>query len=209
MARFNLNKGDRFKLKKSEGLDKIQVNLSWKSGADLDACAFLVGKDGVIEEDADFVFYNSENRSEPFSREKFGNKKRWRSETVPMSADGSVKGAVDDPGDSDDEGDDAGEEMHVELNKVNAKIQEILFCVTIYHGDESGTTFGKVRDPYISVVNEDTDDELCRYNLKENFAKETAVVAGSLVCDEDGDWSFKAIGKGYEGGMQTLIDLYA
>ena len=209
MARKKKKKGDRFKLKKSEGLNKIQVNLSWKSGADLDACAFLVGKDGVIDDDADFVFYGSEYRSEPFSREKFVNKTKWKEQTVPMSADGSVKGAVDDPGVGDDDGEDAGEEMHVVLNKVNAKIQEILFCVTIYHGDESGTTFGKVRDPYIAIVNEETDIELCRYNLKENFANETAVVAGSLVCDEDGDWSFNAIGKGYEGGMQTLIDLYA
>jgi len=217
MARFDLNKGERFQLKKSEGLSKIQINLGWKSGADLDACAFLLGADGVIVEDADFVYYNSENRCnpetqsiEPFDRAKFGNKKNWRSETIPVSKDGSVVGSADDLGDGDDDGaEDAGEEMHVILDKVSPKITEIVFCVTIYHGDENGTTFGKVRDPFISVVNEDDDEELCRYNLKENFANETAVVAGSLICDEEGEWSFEAVGKGYEGGMQTLIDIYA
>lgn len=217
MARFDLNKGERFQLKKSEGLSKIQINLGWKSGADLDACAFLLGKDGVILDDADFVYYNSENRCnpktliiEPFDRAKFGNKKNWRSETVPFSKDGSVIGSADDLGDGDeDEGEDAGEEMHVNLDKVNPKITEIVFCVTIYHGDEESKTFGKVREPFISIVNEDNDEELCRYNLKENFANETAVVAGSLICDEEGEWSFEAQGKGYEGGMQTLIDIYA
>jgi stress response protein SCP2 len=208
MARFNLNKGERFKLDKSAGLSNLSVILGWKSGADLDASAFLLGEDGVILEDGDFVFYNSDNRSETFDRQKFGNKRKWREETVPVSIDGSVVGSADDLGD-DDEGEDANEEMHVDLSKVSSKITEIVFCVTIYHGDEDGTTFGNVRDPYISIVNDEDGEELCRYALNEKFKTETAVVAGSLVCNEEGEWSFVAQGKGYEGGMQTLIDIYA
>lgn len=208
MARFNLNKGERFKLDKSAGLNNLSVILGWKSGADLDASAFLLGEDGVILADGDFVFYNSDNRSEAFDRQKFGNKRKWREETVPVSMDGSVVGSADDLGD-DDEGEDANEEMHVDLSKVNSKITEIVFCVTIYHGDEEGTTFGNVRDPYISIVNDEDGEELCRYALNERFKTETAVVAGSLLCNEEGEWSFEAQGKGYEGGMQTLIDIYA
>lgn len=208
MARFNLNKGERFKLDKSAGLNNLSVILGWKSGADLDASAFLLGEDGVILEDGDFVFYNSDNRSEAFDRQKFGNKRKWREETVPVSMDGSVVGSADDLGD-DEEGDDANEEMHVDLSKVSSKITEIVFCVTIYHGDEDGTTFGNVRDPYISIVNDEDGEELCRYALNEKFKTETAVVAGSLICNEEGEWAFEAQGKGYEGGMQTLIDIYA
>ena len=106
MARFNLNKGERFKLDKSAGLNNLSVILGWKSGADLDASAFLLGEDGVILDDGDFVFYNSDNRSESFDRQKFGNKRKWREETVPVSVDGSVVGSADDLGD-DDEGEDA------------------------------------------------------------------------------------------------------
>ena len=40
MGRFDLSKGDRFDLKKSEGLSKLEVVLGWASGADLDASAF-------------------------------------------------------------------------------------------------------------------------------------------------------------------------
>ncbi len=109
----------------------------------------------------------------------------------------------------EEEGEDAGETMHVDLSKVNPKITEIVFIVTIYYGDEGGTTFGKVREPFISITNKETGDELCRFDLKDKFSSETAVVAGSLICDENGDWSFEAQGKGYEGGMQTLIDIYA
>lgn len=45
--------------------------------------------------------------------------------------------------------------------------------------------------------------------MKENFSSETAVEAGKLVCNEDGEWEFEAVGQGYTGGMQTLIDMYA
>jgi stress response protein SCP2 len=208
MGRFNLNKGQTFNLSKESGLSKIRVELGWKSGADLDACAFLLGSDGTIQNNADFVFYNSENREQPFDRQKFLNKKNWRAKTRPMSADGSVLGSLDDLGD-EDEGEDASEEMSVDLNKVDPSVTEIVVCVTIYNGDTQGITFGSVRNPYISIINEENNEELCRYNLNENFSQETAVVAGSLLCDENGDWNFQATGQGYMGGMQGLIDIYA
>ena len=43
MARnFDLKKGEKFSLGKSDELSTIQVDLNWKSGADLDASAFLL-----------------------------------------------------------------------------------------------------------------------------------------------------------------------
>lgn len=215
MANFNLSKGEKFKLPKNEELSTIQVNLNWKSGADLDASAFLLNEDGVIAENADFVFYNSNNRCdpdtwepEPYDLVKFGSRRCWREKTIPFSFDGSVIGSWDDLGDGDDDGgDDDGEEMHVRLSKTRPEIREIVFCVTIY--DENGkTTFKNVRDPQIVITNEETGEELCAYNLKEHFSSETAVVAGALVLNEDGDWEFEAIGKGYDGGLQTLVDMY-
>ena len=61
----------------------------------------------------------------------------------------------------------------------------------------------------VTTTNEETGEELCRYDLKENFSSETAVEAGKLVCNEVGEWEFEAVGQGYTGGMQTLIDMYA
>ncbi|MBD5239142.1 MAG: TerD family protein [Bacteroidales bacterium] len=200
MARnFDLKKGERFSLDK-EGLSKIQVDLKWDSDADLDASAFLLGEDGVILDDADFVYYKSNNRSEEYDRKQFGSKANWRENTIPVSFDRSVLGSADDLG-----GEDAGETMHVELDKVRPEITEIVFCVTIY-GDES---FKDVKDPQIVIIDEDSDEVLCKYDLKEHFSSETAVVAGSLVLNEDGEWEFEAIGKGYDGGLQTLVDMYA
>lgn len=61
MGRFNLTKlssGERFIIDKTLGLNNIRVELTWQNG-DLDAQAWLLNADGLIVNDAAFVFYNS------------------------------------------------------------------------------------------------------------------------------------------------------
>ena len=200
MSRFNLSKGERFSFAKDEGLNKLTVTLGWEGENDLDASTFLVGEDGVIEDEANFVYYNSAKRSEEFDRSKFGNKNAWKKQTRPMSADGSVLGAIDER--------DGGstEKVSVNLSKVAPNVCEIVFCASVFN---EGITFGDVESPYISIVNDENGEELCRYTLNEQFSGETALVAGSLSVNEDGDWEFKAEGRGILGGLQALVELYA
>lgn len=200
MGRFNLSKGERFKIAKSEGLSKIKVVLNWNSDADLDASTFLCGDEGVILDDAGFVFYNSENREQPFDRAVFGNKRKWMAETRPMSSDGAVLGSLDDRNGG------SGEQIDVDLDKVDPNVCEIVFVVSIH---DEGMTFGDVKDAFISVVNAVNDEELCRYELNEAFTEETALSVAKLVVNEDGDWEFEAVGVGHVGGLETLIDIYA
>ena len=200
MSRFNLSKGERFSFAKDEGLNNLTVTLGWEGENDLDASTFLVGEDGVIEDDANFVYYNSVKRSEDFDRAKFGNKNAWKAQTRPMSADGSVLGAIDER----DGG--SAERVSVNLSKVAPEVCEIVFCASVF---DEGISFGEVESPYISIVNDDNGEELCRYTLNEQFSGETALVAGSLSVNEDGDWEFKAEGRGILGGLQALVELYA
>ena len=200
MGRFNLSKGERFKIAKSEGLSKIKVVLDWNSDADLDASTFLCGDEGVILDDAGFVFYNSENREQPFDRAVFGNKRKWMAETRPMSSDGAVLGSLDDRNGG------SGEQIDVDLDKVDPNVCEIVFVVSIH---DEGMTFGDVKDAFISVVNAVNDEELCRYELNEAFTEETALSVATLVVNEDGDWEFEAVGVGHVGSLETLIDIYA
>ncbi len=209
MGKFDLNKGDRFKLDKSSGLSKIQVELGWKGGVDLDASTFLLGEDGVILRDEDFVYFKSENRSKPFDRNEYGNKKKWREETRPMSFDGAVLGSIDETGDDADESDASNETIDVDLDSVDGKITEIVFLVTIYNREEeTGITFKEVIDPYIKIIDADNGSDILQYKLSENFASETGVVVGKLNCNIDGEWEFEAIGKGYDGGLQTFVDMF-
>lgn len=200
MGRFNLSKGERFKIAKSDGLSKIKVVLDWNSDADLDASTFLCGDEGVILDDAGFVFYNSENREKPFDRAVYGNKRRWMAETRPMSSDGAVLGSLDD------RDGDSGEQIDVNLDKVDPNVCEIVFVVSIH---DEGKTFGDVKGAFISVINAENEEELCRYELAEAFTKETALSVAKLVVNEDGDWEFVAVGVGHVGGLETLIDIYA
>lgn len=200
MGRFNLSKGERFKIAKSDGLSKIKVVLDWDSDADLDASTFLCGDEGVILDDAGFVFYNSENREKPFDRAAYGNKRKWMAETRPMSSDGAVLGSLDD------RDGDSGEQIDVNLDKVDPNVCEIVFVVSIH---DEGKTFGDVKGAFISVINAENDEELCRYELAEAFTKETALSVAKLVVNEDGDWEFEAVGVGHVGGLETLIDIYA
>lgn len=201
MSRFDLSKGQRFSFAKDQGLNNLTVTLGWGEGADLDASTFLVGEDGIIEDDANFVYYNSAKRSEDFDRAKFGNKNAWRAQTRPMSADGSVLGAIDER-----DGGGNAEKVSVDLSKVAPAVSEIVFCASVF---DEGKTFGDVANPYISITNDDNGEELCRYTLDEQFSGETALVAGSLSVNAEGDWEFKAEGRGLLGGLQALVELYA
>ena len=225
MASVQIEKGERFLLNKSEDIERVMINLNGKLEADIDMSAFLVGEDGLIQHDADFVFYNSDSRVDPITREYkpynkvlHGNKRTWRNQTMPISADGSVILSIDNLGYDEKENlgnskekdfCDYSEEMHIDLIKVSPNIKEIIFCATIYHGDEVGKTFGDVSDFSIILLNEENDKELCRYNVEKCFSTETAVEAAKLLRNEDDEWEFEAVGKGHHGGMQTLIDIYA
>lgn len=220
MPRFELRKGGRFTLDKDSGLTKIRAMLTWESDLDLDAEAFLLGEDGVIMEDEDFVYYNSKKRAlpyqegedevafidnvteEPFDLKKYGSKNNWKNKTVPLSFEEAVVGSWDDPGQ-----DDAGETIRVNLEKVRPQVRQIVFTVTIHQG--GGNTFKDVKNPRIVILNMEDGEELCSYSLNEEFQNEDAVVVGTLTLNDEGEWEFEAIGNGYEGGLQALVDLYA
>lgn len=225
MSSFNfgkeLSKGQKFNFGKSDDLSKIRIDLTWEGDADLDVCAFLVGDDGILTNKEDFVFYNSDMRWRPVSEDNVTEgkielfdiathrtKKAWKSMTVPVSADTSVIGSPDVAG--DDDGGKNCETMHVVLDRVGVKIRAIIFGAAIYTGSgDENVTFGSVKNPAILVTNEETGESLCHFNIKDNFADETALEAGRILLNDEGEWEFEPMGTGYTGGMPTLADIYA
>ncbi|MBD5340290.1 MAG: TerD family protein [Bacteroides sp.] len=204
MGKFNLRKldgGDRFALSKNLGLDNIRVELTWQKG-DLDTQAWLLSLDGIIVNDEGFVFYNSENRTEKFDRSKFGNKKNYLDSTRPMSADGAVLGAKD-------ELTGGIETLNICLSKIAPEVQEVVISATVYvPNDDNVETFGGVENARITVIDEDTDEPLCFYELSKDYKSEDALVAARFVINAEGEWEFEAVGNGYNGGLQTLVDMY-
>ena len=181
----SLAKGQKVDLTKTNpGLKEVLIGLGWDTNKydgghdfDLDAAAFLLGANGKVTSDADFVFYNNLKHSSG-SVEHLGD---------------NLTGAG--------EGDD--EEIKIDLSKVPADIQKIDFTVTIHEADARKQNFGQVENAFIRVVDAASNKELIRYDLGEDFSIETAVVVGELY-RHGGEWKFQAIGSGFSGGLAAL-----
>ena len=178
----NLSKGQKISLDK--GMTLALVGLGWDTnrysgGAefDLDASAFLLGANGKVRKDEDFIFY--------------GNLK---------SADGSVTHTGDNRT-GEGEGDD--ESITVELDKVPADVEKIAVCVTIHDGEAKRQNFGMVASAYVRCVDATTNAEVARYDLSEDASVETAMIFGEIY-RHNGEWKFKAVGQGFQGGLGPM-----
>lgn len=192
----SLKKGGKIKLSKdglggNTSLKNLLVGLGWDTnqfdtGADfdLDASAFLCGANGRCRNEKDFVFY--------------GNLQH-ESGAVTHSGDNKVGGEGDEEGDE--------EEIQVDLSKVPDFCEKIAFTVTIYDAPGRRQNFGQVSNAYIRVVDRDTNKELVRFDLGEDYSIETAVVAAEIY-KKDGNWNFNAIGSGFQGGLAALCRHY-
>ncbi len=178
----NLQKGQKVELRKNNGgtLRKVMVGLGWdevqqKRGLfapkpqdiDCDASAILcIG--GHLTNLPDLVFYN--NLRHP-------------------------SGAVNHMGDNltgAGEGDD--EQIMVDLTALPGEYDKIVFVVTIYKARERGQHFGMIRNCFIRICDAETGQELCKYNLSENYNNMTAMIFGELY-RYNGTWKFNAIGQ--------------
>lgn len=180
----SLSKGGNVSLsKEAPGLTAIVVGLGWDARAtdgndfDLDASVFILGENGKVRSDADFVFYNN-----------------------AKSADGSVEHTGDNRTGAG-EGDD--EQVKINLAGVPADVKRLVFAVTIHEADARKQSFGQVQNAFIRVTNQDGGAELTRYDLSEDYSTETALIFGEVYRHNE-DWKFKAVGQGFAGGLAAL-----
>ena len=141
----NLSKGQKVDLTKGNpSLKKVMVGLGWNVNDydgpdfDLDAAAFMLGKNGRCTTEKEFLFYNNLEHSS-----------------------GSVKHMGDNLTGGNG-GDD--EQILVDLTKVPSSIERIAFTVTIYDADARRQNFGQVRNAFIRLVDETTSREVVRYD---------------------------------------------
>lgn len=188
----SLAKGQRVSLEKiAPGLSEIFVGLGWDVKAtdtgydfDLDSSVFLLGANEKLLSDNHFIFYN--NLTSP-------------------DADKSIQHTGDNltgVGEGDDE------VIKINLKKVPADIQKIVFTVTIHEAQQRHQNFGQVQNAFVRLVNAQTNQEAVRYDLVEDYSVETALIMAELY-RKDGEWRLNAVGAGYQGGLQALLDRYS
>lgn len=180
----SLSKGGNVSLSKEEpGIETVTIGLGWDARStdgqdfDLDASCFMLGANGKVRSDSDFIFYNN-----------------------LTSTDGSVVHGGDNrtgAGDGDDE------TINVDLVKVPADVTKLAIAVTIHEADQRKQNFGQVSNAFIRVVNSKTGKEVARYDLSEDASTNTAMIFGELY-KHNNEWKFKAVGQGYNGGLGPL-----
>ena len=181
----NLQKGQRVDLTKGKaGLSKVTVGLGWQAASsprlfgifrlpsheiDCDATVFLCNEQGKIMNFRNDIVY-------------YGNL-RHSSRSVIHSGDNLVGGT----GANDDE------QIVIELNLVPQIYSRLVFVVNIYQAVQRNQHFGMVNNAYIRVFDA-ANNELCRYNLSENYDNMYAMILGEMYRYE-GEWRFTAIGQ--------------
>ncbi len=184
-----LSKGQRIDLTKTNpGLTKAIVGLGWDTNKysggqdfDLDASAFLANEEGKVVNDLDFVFYNN-----------------------LISPDGGVEHTGDNRT-GEGEGDD--EQIIIDFSKISNHIEKVGITVTIHDAEARNQNFGQVSNAFVRVVNPETNEEILRFDLGEDFSVETAIVVCELY-KHSGEWKFNAIGSGFSGGLAALCRNY-
>ena len=176
-----LKKGQRTDI----GLQRLGVGLGWNANTgssahpyDLDATAFLLSDSGKLVSDSFFVYYNN-----------------------PASPDGAVKSSGDN---TTGEGDGDDETLFVELPKLDPRVTSIVFAVSIYDAEERRQNFGQVRNSSIRIYDQSNGQEICKYELDEDFSIETAIEFGRLYKRGDA-WRFEATGIASPGGLGGLL----
>lgn len=182
----NLKKGQKISLVKSNGkkLTKLMVGLGWdaveqpqgffsrifngKEDFDCDASVFLCQKGRFLDKD-DLVY--------------FGNLEHYSHAVKHMGDNLTGEGSGDD------------EQIFVDLDKLPADYDKIIFVVNIYRAKERKQNFGMIKNAFIRVVDNESGEEICRFNLSEDYSGMLSMIVGEVYRRGD-EWKFNAIGTG-------------
>ena len=187
----SLQKGQRVSL--DNDMRFALVGLGWDTNRyagsfdfDLDASAFMLGANGKVTCDEDFVFYNQIH---------------GRNDAVVHQGDN-----LTGEGDGDDE------VIVINFAKIPDDIEKIAITVTIHDAVARNQNFGQVSNAFVRVAKladefDDRGEQVLRFDLEEEFSIETSLV----VCEiyrRNGEWKFNAVAGGIQGGLEALCYQY-
>ena len=184
----NLQKGQKVELKKSNGgaLRRVVVGLGWDEAIAQKTSLFgsLFGGQKTQAIDCDASAFACVNGKVISNKDivYFGNLTH-QSGAIQHMGD-NLTGA----GNGDDE------QIIVNLEKLPSAYDKIVFVVNIYQARERNQHFGMIQNAFIRVCDGDTNQELCKYNLSENYQNMTAMIFGEIYRYNQ-QWKFNAIGQ--------------
>ncbi|MCZ4512937.1 TerD family protein, partial [Streptomyces sp. ActVer] len=161
----------------------VRAVLRWTPGRgvpDVDASALLLGLDGHVRSDEDFVFYN---------QPRHPSGKVWRLGKKRVN-EGLAEGLTDT--------------IQSDLVGVDNEVGRILLVASA-----DGVTFDRVSALRILLYDAVLGDAepVAYFDIKPQTGEETALVCGELYRRGEG-WKFRALGEGYTNGLQGLASDY-
>lgn len=217
-----MSKGSKLKMQKSDGssINVVRLELGWSPQAfktgqqfdlDVSAIALVDNQDpsypfgkGYSE---DFVlYYNSCHRTtdDKTTFTDMGLPKKGKP-TVPGCAmihsgdcrDGSNSAAADE----------ADEVMTIFFDRLPPEVNVIHVPVTIDAATERKQNFGQVRNSWIKIYNNDTNECIASYDLEDDAPTATALLFVEMRKKND-TWSVTAVNQGFQKGLGEFFNLY-
>lgn len=193
----SLQKGQKVSLTKDNaGLNKIVVGLGWDE-AKRSKGLFSFKPQQAIDCDASVIMLSNGKLTVPKEDVVFFGNLRHKSGSVQHMGD-NLTGA----GDGDDE------QIVIDLASVPSQYDRIAIVVNIYQAVPRHQHFGMIENAFCRVVDARNNQELCRYNLTENYSGMTSMIFGEVYRHNE-EWKFNAIGQGTtDPGLSELIKMY-
>lgn len=198
----NLQKGQNIELTRnsSGGLKKIMVALGWDKAEQKGFLPMLFGR-STVDCDAAAIICGADDRAVGSTVDDC---------CIYFGCTSHKSGSIIHMGDNlTGEGDGDNEQIMVDLPNVPEEIKKIVFVVNIYDARTKKQHFGMIKNAFIRLVNTESNAEICRFNLSDNYSGMTGIVAGEL-CRINGQWKFNAIGHSVAEAsrLDMLIALY-
>ena len=185
----NLQKGQKVSLKKSDGkkLTRLMVGLGWDAAEQKGGFfSRIFGNSDSIDCDASVFLCQGGKFVDKDDLVYFGNLEH-RSKAVKHMGDNLT---------GEGEGDD--EQIFINLDELPRRYDKLIFVVNIYKAVERKQHFG----------NDETREELCRFNLSDDYTDMLSMIAGEVYRRGD-EWKFNAIGSGTKDtGLSDLAQRF-
>ena len=101
--------------------------------------------------------------------------------------------------------DSHSEQLKIDISKIPTEVTRMALTLTINDAESLKQNFSQIKNITLQVISEDSNEELLKYILDDDFSIETAIVVAEIYRYKE-DWKFNAIGAGFQGGLAALCN---
>lgn len=183
----------------------IGVRLTPCDKFNVDLMAILLAGENTLVDEADFVFYNSKNRTIKFDPNIFKNRRVWMNTTSIMSEDGSIILHQDFPVENEDMYLLSDSDLIQANLKQTAKyIDKVAICLSIY---DDGRSLNDVKDAELIFYRYPTDEIILRKAIKISPSFDKFMVMGHFYRINNDEWEYADECKTYPTVVEYLDTL--